>query len=67
MSFIKASVSHLTVTEGDDTAAAVYLKSTLPIACSVKLPNGGVRGCKHNFNIDSSGKIVNDAIPSFLQ
>ena len=61
--FIQASVAHLTVTEGDDTAPHFYLRSTLPIACLVKHPIGGVQGCKHNFNIDSSGKIVNDEIP----
>ena len=62
MSFTQASVEYLTVTEGDDTPSHIYLKSTLPIGCSEKHLNGTLRGCKHNFNIDSSGKTLNDEI-----
>ena len=62
MSLIQASVAHLTVSEEDDTAALVHLRSTLPIACSVKLSNGEVQGCEHKFYVESSGKIVKDVI-----
>ena len=62
MSFIQASAENLTVTEGDDTASLVYLKSTLPIACSEKLSNGEVQGCMHSLYINISGKLLNDEI-----
>ena len=50
--------------EGDDIVPHVYLRSTLPIACSVKRPNGDLDLCKYSLDIDSSGNLMNDTLSS---